>query len=1046
MSFVKKRFHLADKTKVFINSLKPEFGYDGFGEFIYARTYSRLKDDGYMESWGDTVKRVTEGVFSIRKDWHLKNCISWNEKFWQDYAYSFAHSMFKMEWLPPGRGLWAMGTEYVYERGSMALQNCGLAKLGRNFATDIHWLMDALMNGVGVGFIPERDDELQIYIQDKEFPFVIDDSREGWCDSVRALIRSFLIPNLPLPVFDYKLVRAVGQPIRGFGGVSSGPEPLKILHKQIKEFFLMYKNEKWYDSVLLKADIANAVGCCVVAGNVRRSAELCMGEIDDETFLNLKDYGVYPHREFIGWMSNNPVALRNDEDFEKLGEVAKRVISNGEPGTVNMQNISKGRIGREDECRYDHAIGYNPCQPYSAIVCTKNGLKKFGELREGDIIWSQCGWATITKKWSNGVKPVYKYKTRVGYFEGTEDHRIVQKGEKVKIKNAETADTIAGPYKSDVVLDEQAIVDGLMIGDGTYHKATNKCYLIIGENDSDYFLSEIKSFIQSKCCWEDIYYEMKTCIDYLPYVYNREVPDTYFYADRNIVASFLRGLYSANGSICGNRVNLKAASLKLIEQVQIMLSSLGIRAYYTINKSSKTKFNNGEYLCEQSYDLNISTDKDRFSNIIGFVQKYKTEELDNLIKNIRRGKSKKSFEIVEIEYTGDEEVFDITVDNIFHTYWSGGLNVSNCGEQSLEDKELCTLVETLPTKCKSSRDWLKACEYATVYASTVTLLPTHRPETNAVMFRNRRIGVGIVDFTGWVHEQSANKVIKWLRKGYKTVRDVNRRLNAEVGIPESIKVTTVKPGGTTPKIAGKTSGCGYPTFEYTLRRVRVAENSPITSLLLESGLRWEKDYYSQNTLVFEWPIKQGPAKEAIKASLWEQAFNLVTLQREWSDNAVSNTLYFRPKWLLVDSGLSFDHVDEGINAIVEDRHGFDIKELVNEGILEQECTTRRDEIFKIEIDYRPEYPFIKIYRFNPNHEEGDIEPVLSMIAPLTKSVSLLPHTTRGVYRQMPEEGITKEEYEKRLSEMKLIDWSKLRKTEETEVDRYCDSSKCEVLT
>ena len=51
------------------------------------------------------------------------------------------------------------------------------------------------------------------------------------------------------------------------------------------------------------------IGVCVVSGNVRRSAELLIGRIDDEEFLNLKNYDKYPERMTHGWMSNNSVAV-----------------------------------------------------------------------------------------------------------------------------------------------------------------------------------------------------------------------------------------------------------------------------------------------------------------------------------------------------------------------------------------------------------------------------------------------------------------------------------------------------------------------------------------------------------------------------------------------------------------------------------------------------------------------------------------------------------------------------------------------------------------
>src|SRR5690606_17195977 len=107
--YIKERFSLNGKEK--IKDMKPLFGYNGFGEIVYYRTYSRIKDNGENENWSDTVIRVIEGIFSIRKDWYIKNRIAWDDNHWQEYAFNMAIALFKMEWLPPGRGLWAMGTD-----------------------------------------------------------------------------------------------------------------------------------------------------------------------------------------------------------------------------------------------------------------------------------------------------------------------------------------------------------------------------------------------------------------------------------------------------------------------------------------------------------------------------------------------------------------------------------------------------------------------------------------------------------------------------------------------------------------------------------------------------------------------------------------------------------------------------------------------------------------------------------------------------------------------------------------------------------------------
>src|SRR5262245_56301557 len=102
-----------------------------------------------------------------------------------------------------------------------------------------------------------------------------------------------------------------------------------------------------YDSVMLKTDLANATGCTVVSGNVRRSAELAAGKITDPVFLDLKNPDIYPYRDDIAWMANISVLLENDSDFELMEEIARRVILNGEPGYINKQNLPLARIGKK---------------------------------------------------------------------------------------------------------------------------------------------------------------------------------------------------------------------------------------------------------------------------------------------------------------------------------------------------------------------------------------------------------------------------------------------------------------------------------------------------------------------------------------------------------------------------------------------------------------------------------------------------------------------------------------------------------------------------
>ncbi len=215
-----------------------------------------------------------------------------------------------------------------------------------------------------------------------------------------------------------------------------------------------------------------------------------------------------------------------------------------------------------------------------------------------------------------------------------------------------------------------------------------------------------------------------------------------------------------------------------------------------------------------------------------------------------------------------------------------------CSETPLEGFELCNLAEVFPTKCKSDEEFYQALKFTTFYASTASLLPSHRPETNAIVACNRRIGVSLSGVADYLEQIGAAQLTRRLREGYRIVREENERLAKEAGIPVSIRVTTIKPLDTVSQLAGVSSGMHFPTFKYAIRRIRVGEDSPIAQVLIDAGISHERDLYSEHTLVFEFPIDQGKTRKATEVSAWEQFAFLAMLQREWSDNMVSCTVYF----------------------------------------------------------------------------------------------------------------------------------------------------------
>jgi len=344
------------------------------GEITFLRTYSRIKEDGTKETWADVCERVINGMYSLQKDHCKTNRLPWNDAKAQASAKEAYDRLFNFKWTPPGRGLWVMGTPLVNEqKNSAALQNCAFVSTNEmnknNPAKPFGFLMEASMLGVGVGFDNKGADKgFTIYEPKTPSEYIIPDTREGWAESTMALINSYLKPDQPAWDFDYSQVRPFGSPISTFGGTASGPEPLISLHNHIRNLFIGRAGELLTGVDI--ADIGNLIGVCVVSGNVRRSAELLLGRIDDEDFLNLKNSDKFPARNSYdpeapgwGWMSNNSVEVSVGTDFSPIVEGIAR---NGEPGVIWMDTTRKyGRLVDSPNNKDWRAAGYNPCAEQS---------------------------------------------------------------------------------------------------------------------------------------------------------------------------------------------------------------------------------------------------------------------------------------------------------------------------------------------------------------------------------------------------------------------------------------------------------------------------------------------------------------------------------------------------------------------------------------------------------------------------------------------------------------------------------------------------------
>jgi len=356
-----RRFRLSD---TFMDQYKEkEVPWGPLGYVTYKRTYSRRLSEfdpeaTGTEEWWQTCRRVIEGMFNMQKQHVFFLGLEWNDAKAQKTAKDAYDRLFNLKWTPPGRGLWMMGTKFVDERTAAGLFNCAFRST-RDLSTKggylFAWMMDALMVGIGVGFDTEGGNT--VIIKEPQYTndtLVIDDSREGWVDSVHTLLDGFYFGGR-IPKFDYSAIRPEGALIKGFGGTSSGSGPLKELHKSLIELYSS-KIDQPITSVDI-VDTENLIGRCVVAGNVRRSAALAMGRHDDKYYLEMKNDSekLMHHR----WGSNNSFNAVVGMDYTWHAEQSQK---NGEPGYIWLDNArTRGRF--KDGPRYDdvNVAGFNPC-------------------------------------------------------------------------------------------------------------------------------------------------------------------------------------------------------------------------------------------------------------------------------------------------------------------------------------------------------------------------------------------------------------------------------------------------------------------------------------------------------------------------------------------------------------------------------------------------------------------------------------------------------------------------------------------------------------
>jgi len=358
-------------TEAFANKYsnkQPNWGFNGLGYIVYKRTYARVKEDGKTEEWHETIRRCINGAQKI------------GANYTKQEAEQLFDLIFNLKCNFAGRMLWQLGTPTVDRFGANSLLNCW--NVSMNSVRSFLFLFENLMLGGGVGFSIRREDIHELprikkgvnitHKNTKDADFIVPDSREGWIRLLEKVLEAFFVKGNS---FNYStiLIRGAGEKISGFGGVASGPQILLDGIEKINKIFQSREGKKLRSIDVL--DICNIIGGIVVSGNVRRSAQIAIGDPDDYLFLRAKNWSL---GNIPNWraMSNNTIYA---DDFSHISNEiwsngyaldSETGLAKGEPyGFFNLPLSQKyGRLKdglMKDSSLYptdeDNVVGTNPC-------------------------------------------------------------------------------------------------------------------------------------------------------------------------------------------------------------------------------------------------------------------------------------------------------------------------------------------------------------------------------------------------------------------------------------------------------------------------------------------------------------------------------------------------------------------------------------------------------------------------------------------------------------------------------------------------------------
>ena len=218
-----------------------------------------------------------------------------------------------------------------------------------------------------------------------------------------------------------------------------------------------------------------------------------------------------------------------------------------------------------------------------------------------------------------------------------------------------------------------------------------------------------------------------------------------------------------------------------------------------------------------------------------------------------------------------------------------------CAEQSLANYETCCLSEIFLSNIESYEELKEIATILYRICKHSLLLKCHQEETEKIVHKNMRMGIGI---TGYL--QSSKEQKSWLGDLYEYLRDYDKYYSNKIGVDTSVKLTTVKPSGTLSLLPGVCSGAHPGIYQYFIRRIRIASSNTLLINLAKKNnyfIEYQRNFDGtddKNTQIIEFPCCYPEGTVLAKDMTAIDQLNVIKdLQTNWSDNSVSVTIYYR---------------------------------------------------------------------------------------------------------------------------------------------------------